>query len=184
MARAAGPGELLEGDRADEGAEVAVGVAGRCRIGPDRADQVGDDRIRGRDRRDRGGQGCARRPGQRRPAGRPGREPCGGEVDPVAAHGHALAAEQLELDGALRDAAVGAHDAVPGDVVRPGEHAPDRARRRRVDVGVGADEPRGDLPHPRDDAVGEAPGVRHGGDRAGAGGQSSVSDDRSSSASP
>jgi hypothetical protein len=52
------------------------------------------------------------------------------EVDAVAVHRHALATEQLELGGAHRDAAVGAHDAVPGEVlVRRGEHAPDHAGR-------------------------------------------------------
>src|SRR5438067_7147324 len=84
-------------------------------------------------------------------------EPGAVEVDLVPAHGHALAAEPLELGLAHRGGAVCAHHAVPGDIaVDRGEDAPDQARRRRLDVGVGAYESLRDRPHARQDAVGVA----------------------------
>src|SRR2546421_553227 len=101
----------------------------------------------------------ARRPAALLP-GRAGAPPAAAgavEVDLVPAHGHALAAEPLELGLAHRGGAVCAHHAVPGDIaVDRGEDAPDQARRRRLDVGVGAYESLRDRPHARQDAVGVA----------------------------
>jgi len=92
------------------------------------------------------GVGAPPPPGRRarsRPGGRLelGREPGLSEVDSVAAHRNALAQQQLALLCALRQAAVGADDALPGQVVvRLREHEADEARRPGVDVAVGPDE--------------------------------------------
>ena len=63
------------------------------------------------------------------------------ELDPPAAHRHAFAAQQLGLPSAFRQASVGPYDPVPGQVLpRRRQHQADQARRRRIDVSVGAHE--------------------------------------------
>jgi hypothetical protein len=66
------------------------------------------------------------------------------EVDAVAPEGDALGPEALALLLPHREAAVGADDAPPGEVVRVllgGEDAGAEARRAGRDVAVGPDEP-------------------------------------------
>jgi hypothetical protein len=74
------------------------------------------------------------------------------EIDAVAAHRHALSKQERALWRAFRQAPVGAHDAMPRDVVRSSEDQADEARRARIDVPVGSYEPFRDGTHAFDDA--------------------------------
>jgi len=62
------------------------------------------------------------------------------EVDPIAAHRHSLLNQELPLRCALGQAAVRAHDAVPGNAMVPGEDEPDESWCSRIDVSEGAHE--------------------------------------------
>jgi hypothetical protein len=64
------------------------------------------------------------------------------EIDAVAFHRHALLPEQIALASALREAAIGANDAMPWEVIvdRRQDEA-DKAGRAWIDVAVGADKP-------------------------------------------
>ena len=75
------------------------------------------------------------------------------QVDAVAAHRDSLRNQKLALPPAFRQAAIGADDAMPWQVVIGGrKNVPHETRRAGFDVAVGADEPFGDGAHPADDA--------------------------------
>lgn len=75
------------------------------------------------------------------------------QVDALAAHGDALVEQELALPRSLREASIGADDAMPRKaLVRARKHVPDEARRAGIDVAIRADEPNGDRAHPLDDA--------------------------------
>ena len=77
------------------------------------------------------------------------------QVDALASHRDALFKQELALLPSLRDAPVGAYDAMPWEAVVGGrKNSPDEARRAGVDVAIGADKPSRDHPDPGDDARG------------------------------
>jgi hypothetical protein len=77
------------------------------------------------------------------------------QVDAVAAHRDSFFQQELTLLPSLRDAPVGADDAMPWEaIVGCGKNAPDEARRAGVDVAIGTDKPSGNGAHPADDTRG------------------------------
>jgi hypothetical protein len=75
-------------------------------------------------------------------------------VDPLAPEGDALGLEMFALPLPHREAAVGAHDPPPGDIVGvllSRQEAGAEARRSGRDVAVGPHEPLRDLPDALDD---------------------------------
>jgi hypothetical protein len=77
------------------------------------------------------------------------------QVNSVAAHRDALCKQALALRPPLRDAPVGADDAMPWEATVGGrKNTPDEAGRAGVDVAIGADEPGGDRARPAEDARG------------------------------
>jgi hypothetical protein len=84
-------------------------------------------------------------------------------VHAIAADWHPLAAQQRELPSPHRSATVGAHDAVPREVVELAvltgvrklrKHAPHEAGRTWVDITVGLNETLGNPAYPGDYAFG------------------------------
>ena len=62
-------------------------------------------------------------------------DPGAAEIDPVAVHRHALLLEQGPLASALREAAIGANDAMPRQViVNRRQDEADKAGRAWIDV--------------------------------------------------
>lgn len=78
-----------------------------------------------------------------------------GHVDARAAKRDALVLQQSTLAGSLRKGAIGAHDAMPGNVggVEPRERVARQARRFRAQIPVGGDEALGEPPHKRQDGL-------------------------------
>jgi hypothetical protein len=80
--------------------------------------------------------------------------PSKAQIHTIAAHRDTLLNEQRALLPSLREATVGADDPMPWKAfVGRRKNAADEARRDGVDIAIGADEPGGDRPHPRDDAI-------------------------------
>src|SRR6202035_676489 len=77
------------------------------------------------------------------------------EVDSLTAERHARALKQPQLAPFLCHAPVRTDDAVPREVVAgmAREDVSDKARRRRLDVPVGLNEPLGDRPDAVEDAL-------------------------------
>lgn len=86
------------------------------------------------------------------------------QVDPRAAHRHPLPPQQLGLALAHGDAAVGAHYALPWQVirVRGREDPAHQARRRRIHIRIGAHEPLRDDAHLLEDPLDAGVGAGHG----------------------
>jgi hypothetical protein len=77
------------------------------------------------------------------------------EIDPVAVHRHAFFLEQVPLASALCEAAIGADDAMPWEVIVDGrQDESNKARSAWIDVGVGADKPGWNRADAANDALG------------------------------
>lgn len=75
------------------------------------------------------------------------------QVHTVAAHQDPLFKQKLALQPPLREAPVGADDAMPREALVGGrKNSPDKAGRTGIDVAIGADKPSGDRAHSADDA--------------------------------
>jgi hypothetical protein len=80
------------------------------------------------------------------------RPSCPADVDTTPLHGDSLLAQQLELQLTHWSGSVSSNDSLPRDVFRRGcEHVADEARRRTIDVSIGAHEARRDRPDSRED---------------------------------
>jgi hypothetical protein len=75
------------------------------------------------------------------------------QVYTVAAHQDALFKQEFALHPPLREAPIGADDAMPRETLVGGrKNSPDKAGRTGIDVAIGADKPSGDRAHSADDA--------------------------------
>jgi hypothetical protein len=80
-------------------------------------------------------------------------DPSETQVDPIAAHWNPFREQELALPPSFRQAAVGADDPMPRQVIAGvRKNVSHQAWRTRFDVPVSADEPFGDGAHPADDA--------------------------------
>ena len=75
------------------------------------------------------------------------------KVDAVAAHRNSFREQELALPPSFRQAAIGADDAMPWQVLVGGrKNVAHEPRRAGFDVAIGANKPFGDGAHPADDA--------------------------------
>ena len=82
-------------------------------------------------------------------------DPSETQVDPIAAHWNPFREQELALPPSFRQAAIGADDAMPGQVIVMcrREHMPDVSGSEWVDVAVGSDEALRDGPDLLEDVV-------------------------------
>lgn len=75
------------------------------------------------------------------------------KVHAVAAHRNSFREQELALPPSFRQAAIGANDAMPGQILARGrENVAHQPRRSGFDVAVSTDKTFGDGAHPADDA--------------------------------